>query len=102
MVLAGYSFGAMIAAGVAAGAELAALVLVSPPVGSAPLSPLDPELPTLLVAGDRDGVAPAAEVQALAAGRRRAVIVEGVDHSWWPGLDSLEAEIRTFLESLPA
>ncbi len=100
MVLAGYSFGAMIAAGVAVDAKLAALVLVSPPVGSALLPPLDPELPTLLVAGDRDGIAPAPAVQALAAGRRQAVIVEGADHSWWPGLDSLVAQMGTFVESL--
>lgn len=100
VVLAGYSFGAMIAAGVAPGAEAAALVLVSPPVGSAPLPPLDPELLTLLVAGDRDGIAPAQAVQALAAGRRQAVIIEGADHSWWPGLDSLVVQIGTFVESL--
>lgn len=100
IVLAGYSFGAMIAAGVAADAELAALVLVSPPVGVAPLPPLNAELVTLLVAGDRDSIAPAPAVRALATELRQVIIVAGVDHSWWPGLNSLEAEIRTFVDSL--
>ena len=105
MLLAGYSFGAMIAAGVAAGAELAALVLVSPPVGSAPLPPLDAELPTLLVAGDQDGIAPAPAVAGAggraAAGRHRRgcrpLVVAGVGFACRP-----DWHIRRILGALRA
>ena len=59
LVVAGYSFGAMVAAGVAAGLELRALVLVSPPVAYAPLPELPAGLPVLVVTGERDAIAPA-------------------------------------------
>jgi hypothetical protein len=101
IVLAGYSFGAMIAAAVAADAGLAGLLLVSPPLGVGSLAPLGAALPTLVLAGDRDQVAPAEAIRALAGPNRRAVVVEGVDHSWWPGLESLVTEVNSFAASLP-
>lgn len=101
IVLAGYSFGAMIAAAVASRDEhLSALVLVSPPLSVGALPAIDARLPTLLIAGDRDQVVGAEAVRSLATERRNAVIVEGADHSWWPGLDSLAGEIGTFIDSL--
>lgn len=79
LVLAGYSFGAAIAARVAAerraGPPLAGLLLVAPALamtGDEPLRGL--ALPVLIVAGDRDEYCPAARLQALA---RR-----------WPGLET--------------
>jgi hypothetical protein len=100
LILVGYSFGAMIAAAIAAEVDPAALILISPPVGMSPLPDGDPGVPTLVVAGDRDQIAPAATVQAMAAMNCRAVVVPGVDHSWWPGIDLLADEIETFLDSL--
>lgn len=100
LVLAGYSFGATIAATIAADVAPAALVLVSPPVGMGALPPLDPDLPTLVIAGGSDQIAPAAAVHALASGHRSAVVVDGVDHSWWSGLDALSRELGSFLDSL--
>lgn len=100
LVLAGYSFGATIAATIAADVAPAALVLVSPPVGMGALPPLDPALPALVIAGDSDQIAPAATIRALASEHQRAVVVEGVDHSWWSGLDALSCEIGAFLDSL--
>jgi alpha/beta superfamily hydrolase len=100
LVLAGYSFGATIAASVAADTSPDALILVSPPLRAVPLAELDGQLPTLLVSGGADQIAPAASVRALAGGSVRAVAVEGADHAWWPGLDSLVSEIAHFLDSL--
>lgn len=102
LVLVGYSFGATIAAAIADDVDPAALVLVSPPVGMRPLPDRDPALPTLCIAGDRDQIAPTASVLALASPACRTVVVPGVDHSWWPGVDLLVAEITGFLDSLPS
>ncbi len=101
LVLAGYSFGAMIAAAVATEVAPDALVLVSPPVGTSSLPAHDPALPTFVIAGDRDQIAPAAAMRALASTSCRTAVVAGVDHSWWPAVDSLVREIDTFLDSLP-
>lgn len=100
LLLAGYSFGAMIAAAIAHDVAPAALLLVSPPVGMGALPPIDAETPALVIAGDRDEIAPAPAVRGLAGGKCRAVVVEGVDHGWWSGLDSLVHEIDTFVDSL--
>ena len=67
-MLFGYSFGAMIAASIAGDGGLAVLVLVSPPLGVAPLPELDAALPVLLVTGDLDGVSPAEAVRAAVTG----------------------------------
>jgi alpha/beta superfamily hydrolase len=99
LVLAGYSFGAMIAGAIAGEARPSMLVLVSPLVGMAGLPPLDPALPTLVIAGDRDEIAPATAVRALASGETEAVVVAGIDHGWWPGLDALSSEIDRFVNS---
>ncbi len=101
LVLAGYSFGAMIAAAIAGEVTPAALVLVSPPVSINALPERDPRLPTLVVAGDRDQIAPAAAILAMAATNCQAVIVPGVGHAWWPGVTLLAHELNGFLDSLP-
>ena len=101
LVLAGYSFGAQVAAGVAATDTLAGLVLVSPPLAMGAGARLPEGVPTLLVTGDADEVAPADAVRALAGPRCRVAIVEGVSHAWWPGVDRLSAEVRAFLRELP-
>lgn len=100
LVLAGYSFGAMVAAAVARDASLSALLLVSPPVGMGALAPLETGTPTLVVAGDRDQFAPAAAIRALTGGKCRAAVVEGVDHGWSSGVNSLVDEIDAFVDSL--
>ena len=100
LLLAGYSFGAMIAASIADEVHPAAMMLVSPPLGMASLAPLDARVPTLIITGERDEMAPAAAVRALAGGRHRAVVVEGADHSWWPGCEALIREVENFVDSL--
>jgi uncharacterized protein len=84
MVLGGYSFGAAAAAQVAgAVTDAGGLILIAPPVavmGAAALGDLTK--PTNVVAGDDDDYAPAAELQALAAGHAgvHLAILPGCDH----------------------
>jgi alpha/beta superfamily hydrolase len=99
LVLAGYSFGAAVAAAASARMEPAALVLVSPPLAYAPLPPFAPHVRTLVIAGDRDPVAPADGVRKMASDRVTAEVVPGVDHGWWPGLDALNDRLGDFLDA---
>lgn len=87
-VLAGYSFGALVAAGVAADVEPTALVLVSPPIGGAAMADLPGGVPTLVVAGGDDALVPTEALRAL-EGVARVCVVPGAGHAWWPGIDEL-------------
>ncbi len=101
MVLLGYSFGAMIAAAVAASEQLAALVLVSPPVSMGAIE-IPVGLQTLIVTGERDTVSPAEAARALARDTVRVVIVPGADHGWWPGIDVLRSQVSAFVRVVEA
>jgi alpha/beta superfamily hydrolase len=100
VVLVGYSFGAAIAATIAAESELRGLVLVSPPVAFMPLPRLQDGLETLVIAGGLDEIAPSEAVLALASASRRVVVVAGVGHTWWPGLEQLSLELSNFVSTL--
>jgi alpha/beta superfamily hydrolase len=95
LALAGYSFGAMMAAAVAgAGRPLAGLALVAPPLGMRPWQPpttLTVAGPVLLVAGDADQYCPAGALTALgqALPKPTVTILDGVDHFFFGGLDRL-------------
>jgi alpha/beta superfamily hydrolase len=102
IILAGYSFGAMVAASASGQRPLAGLLLVSPPLGFAPLPPLPAGVPTLIAGGDRDALAPAASVRALDSPGTRVVIIQGADHGWWPGLEALAGETAKFAAQLVA
>jgi alpha/beta superfamily hydrolase len=93
--LAGYSFGAAIAASVADEARVERLVLVSPPtIGGAIRVPA--EIPTLVVTGANDRVSAAEAVRALTGSNVTAVVLPGVDHGWWPGVDDLTRLVVEF------
>ena len=120
--LAGYSFGAWMAAAVAESPalELGALPRPQPPTaGAPPPRPLalalialplgtggDPLAqlaaypnPLLLVAGDDDHVCPAAALRDLGAalgGRAETQIVPGTDHFWWSHERDLEEIVGSF------
>lgn len=86
--LAGYSFGALMAAAVAAGATPAvrALLLVSPPLRDdtvlAQLARL--EIPVLLLAGSEDAACPSGRLTEITAlPHVEVVVAQGVDHFWW-------------------
>jgi alpha/beta superfamily hydrolase len=98
-VLVGYSFGAMIAARIAADVRPDALVLISPPVGMVDLPLPEATTPALIISGDRDQISPVAALRALEAPGRTIVIAPGVDHSWWPGLDVLSDTLKSFVET---
>ena len=95
LIAAGYSFGAMIAAGVAAELAPRALVLVSPPVAHTPMPALPEGLPTLAIAGDHDAYAPSDRIGATSGAK--VVVVPGVDHFWSGGLRALNAEVSVFV-----
>lgn len=102
LVLAGYSFGALVAARVAQTDPPAALILVSPPAAFAPLPELPDALPTLIATGEFDEIAPPEKLRQAGAAERRVVVVAGTGHNWWPGVDRLYEEAQTFLSAFTA
>jgi len=100
--LAGYSFGAWVAARVAAGAPiLPALALVAPPLGMYDLDFLE-RAPshTLVVAGSRDQYCPVDMLERL--GQRlgtRAEIIEGAEHFFFGKLFPLGAAVGRWMRA---
>ena len=97
LVLAGYSFGAIVATSLG-DARPDALILVSPPVAFAELAEL-PEVPALISTGADDQAAPAAVLQRLQSANRDVVVIDGADHSWWGRADELNDAVTAFLRS---
>ena len=95
----GYSFGAAVAL-LAADEHTAVLVGISPPsIGSA-VPRLAVGCATFLVAGDRDDVAPAGWLTALAGAigpHCRVEVVPGADHFWWGHEHKLAEAVAAFL-----
>jgi hypothetical protein len=97
--LAGYSFGAAVAL-MAAAEQVAALVAISPPAFGHATAPPAIACPALLITGDRDDVAPPAQVTAL--GRTlgpqcRVEVVPGADHFWWGHDEKVAQAVVAFL-----
>lgn len=100
--LAGYSFGAWVAAGVAAAAPaLPALALVAPPLGMYDLDFLRrAPSQTLLVAGSRDQYCPVEMLERL--GQRlghRAEIIEGAEHFFFGKLFALGEAVERWMRA---
>lgn len=99
--LAGYSFGAWVAARIARTAagdrpETGALCLIAPPLAMSGFDFLEGwEQATLLVAGSRDQYCPAADLERLAGRLKDAecVIVDGADHFFFGRLFPLGAAV---------
>jgi alpha/beta superfamily hydrolase len=100
LVLAGYSFGAAVAAAAGASLEANALVLVSLPGQST--ASLPDGMPTLIVTGERDEIAPPTRLRGLVAPRREVVVVDGADHFWGSGTERLATAVRSFAGNLQA
>ena len=100
LVLVGYSFGAMIAAGIAGDEGLAGLVLVSPPIGMGKIPAFPAGVAVLVAAGERDPISPAAAVEALAGPDVETLVVAGADHSWWPDVEAVGAATGAFARRL--
>ena len=101
VALAGYSFGAGVAAGVSPTyPDLRALAIVSPG-GLANSAPALPSIPKLVIAGDRDSFASADSLhQAMNVMQdpKELVIVIGVDHFWASGEVELSDRIGDFFQ----
>lgn len=96
-VLAGYSFGAMMA--VAAADVARALLLVSPPLGMAASDRL-PEVPLLALTGDMDDYVDVAALRAaLSSPESDLVVAEGADHFWWGREAFLVEQAEGFLKA---
>ena len=104
--LAGYSFGAMMAAAVAAaGRPLAGLALIAPPLGMrqiAPLNALAVHGPILLLSGDADEYCPTAMLTALGRTLPKATvtILDGVDHFFFAGLAGVASAVGAWAAAI--
>ncbi|HVY66285.1 MAG TPA: alpha/beta hydrolase [Gammaproteobacteria bacterium] len=97
--LAGFSFGAAMALGVAAHAAPAGLVTVAPPINRLPADFAPPRCPWLLVHGSADDVVPAEPVLAWAralAAPPRVVLLDGVGHFFHGNLNALGDAVTGF------
>jgi alpha/beta superfamily hydrolase len=95
--LAGYSFGALIAAE-AAGGHLRGLALISPPVAVADLR-VAWGCPAVVVGGGDDDIAPADRLRVVAeAPGVELHIVDDADHSWWGSEDEMARLVGDFFE----
>jgi alpha/beta superfamily hydrolase len=98
VAVAGYSFGAMIAAEVAGG-DMRALVLVSPPLSAVDIR-VGWGCPAFVIGSDADHIAPVDRLRVLAdAPGAELLIISGADHSWWGFEDELSDAVVTFLSS---
>jgi alpha/beta superfamily hydrolase len=101
--VAGYSFGAWVAARVAgSGTSLAALCLIAPPLSMLDFGPLgEADVDVLLVSGTRDPYCPHDALVALAARFRTARVdtIEGADHFFFGKLFPLGETIRDWARS---
>ena len=97
--LVGYSFGAAVSL-LAADERVAALAAISPPSFGSAIPPRAVQCPTLLIAGDRDDVAPTVWLTTLAkviGPHCRMEAVPGADHFWWGHEEKLAQTVAAFL-----
>ncbi len=91
LVLAGYSFGAVMALRAAASRACHALLLVAPPPAMLAAGELlAPSVPTTIITGDRDAFCPLTELHEATGGRLPTTVVAGADHFF----SGFEAEVR--------
>jgi hypothetical protein len=103
VAIAGYSFGAAIAAAVATTAPVAGLALVAPPLRVAQIAlPTGLTAPTLVVVGAEDQYCPPAALEDLRIGMPSAsvVVIEGADHFFFGSLTPLGEAISAWIDAL--
>ena len=104
VMLAGYSFGAMVALQVADGRDdLAGVIAVSNPTERGPKAEIHLEAPALFATGDRDQYCDGKLLQEYRKELGDDVTVEvfpGVDHFWWGSDDRLIEVVSPFLRRL--
>lgn len=103
LALAGFSFGAMVALGVAQAEAPKALITVAPPVMRIPNTFRRPLCPWLIVQGDSDDVVPAAQVaawQQTFVPPPEYVLMRGAGHYFDGRLTPLAETVTHFLDPL--
>ena len=103
VALAGYSFGAAVAAAVAATAPVAGLALVAPPLRVTDVHlPAGVNGPLLVVVGAEDQYCPAAALETLRVTLPAAtvVVVEGADHFFFGSLTPLGEAVVAWADAL--
>lgn len=96
--LAGYSFGALVALG-AADERVLGLAAVSPPAGGLDPASSRVPVPTLLISGDQDDIAPVGRLPEIAERLGQACEVQsvtGADHFWWGHEEALATAVLEF------
>lgn len=103
LVAAGYSFGAAAAVRASASSpRVRALVLVAPPPSMLDLEALAARpLDVLILAGDRDAIAPAAELDAIARElpRARAITIAEADHFFGAGIGEIGRTVTQWAQA---
>ena len=103
VALAGYSFGAAVAAAVATTAPVAGLALVAPPLRVTDVHlPAGVNGPVLVVVGAEDQYCPADALETLRASLPAAtvVVVEGADHFFFGSLTPLGEAVTAWADAL--
>jgi alpha/beta superfamily hydrolase len=105
VLLVGYSFGARVAARVAATRSVRGVALIAPPLATSaetePL-PVPSSVPLLVIAGDRDEYCPPAALGALHTALPHATVrvVEGANHFFFGKLYPLGDALQTWARSV--
>jgi uncharacterized protein len=105
IALAGYSFGAAIAAKVAEKTPVAGLALIAPPLRIMPMAAAPAgHGPVLIVVGAEDQYCPASALDSLRTALPHATItvIEGADHFFFGALDELGAAVGDWATALRA
>jgi len=105
IALAGYSFGAAVAAAVAGTEQLAGLALVAPPIRVSELHLAGPlRGPVLVAVGAEDQYCPAAAIDKLRLDFPEAtvVVIEGADHFFFGSLAALGEAVGGWADALLA
>jgi len=103
VALAGYSFGAAVAAAVAATTPVGGLALVAPPLRVAEVRlPSGVTGPVLVVVGAEDQYCPASALETMRAGLPAAtvVVIEGADHFFFGSLTPLGDAVGAWADAL--
>jgi alpha/beta superfamily hydrolase len=104
VALAGYSFGAAVAAAVALNAPLAGLALIAPPLRVMPLASAPAVRgPVLIVVGADDQYCPPSALEPVRAALPAAkiTVIDGADHFFVGALDALGAAVGGWAAALP-
>jgi hypothetical protein len=105
VALAGYSFGAAVAAAVAEHTEVSGLALIAPPLRLGSLAP--PEAvtgPILIVVGAEDQYCPATALEPIrdAVPQASIMVIEGADHFFLGSLDALAEAVGGWAAAVAA